>query len=334
MERASSAAAMRALQGGARPRRGGHPGRRGARARRGRLDGRGGGPLPGPAPDRAARAAGDGAQRILQPRAGRGAAYRAPVAAGDRHRRGDARGHHLGSRSAACGAVPGATRSPGRRLHSGRCFTSTRSLGLPLCDRAASVTAEPRCSGDRPGLGLDVCGSPGVSPLSFLVARYAVLKHSGRRRLGCCMRRWPLPWRGLVLTPVNGLYLTPIMNGAAVGGEAADGRRTKPSGRRWPALRWPSSAAAPGCSSRRPSSVGAVRLPLRHLAVPVPAGRGRPGAAHRARRGEGYAATRSRYALLALTAWVAAPRLGLRGVALGFIPQARQYTCSRSCGSG
>ena len=204
-------------QGGARPRRGGYPGRRGARARWGRLDGRGGGPLPGPAPDRAPRAAGGGttdSSATCWPRRGSTGPRRCWRSSPARR---CSRAPSSGSRSAACGGSTWVTRSPGRRLHSGRCSTSTRSLGLPLYDRAASVTAELRRSGDRPGLGLDVCGSPGVFTL---VPRRALrgaqaFRGGGGWAVACAAGH--RPGDGLVLTPVNGLYLTPIMDGAAVG---------------------------------------------------------------------------------------------------------------------
>ena len=202
-----------------------------------------------------------------------------------------------------------------------------RSLGLPLYDRAASVTAELRRSPEIVPVSVLMFAAALAYSLSFLVARYAVLKHFGEAEAG--LLHAPLAIAvamGLVLTPVNGLYLTPIMNRSSgreeklrtvvefqkhmlvILGVAGVAVALFPQ----PILALLFSAAfTPSAQFVYLFVIWQCLFQLAGVGQAVLIGLDEVKA---------YAAiTVAGYALLALTAWVAAPRLGVPGVALGFI---------------
>lgn len=86
-------------------------------------------------------------------------------------------------------------------------------LGLPLMDRGASVRGELSANRDLLPFSLILYSTSFAYVLAYFVARYAVLRSAGEGAAGLLQAAIALS--GIlyaVLTPTNGLYLTPILN--------------------------------------------------------------------------------------------------------------------------
>ncbi len=88
-----------------------------------------------------------------------------------------------------------------------------RSLGLSLVNRAGSISKELKRSPDIVSFSLIMYVATFTYSLSFLIARYSVLRNFGETEAGLLQGAIAVAIAmGLVLNPVNGLYLTPLMN--------------------------------------------------------------------------------------------------------------------------
>jgi O-antigen/teichoic acid export membrane protein len=86
-------------------------------------------------------------------------------------------------------------------------------LGLPVIDRRGSIAAELRQHRDVITFSLIHYVTTFAFSLSFLVARYATLETLGPRGAGILQAALALALAlNLLLSPVNGLYLTPRLN--------------------------------------------------------------------------------------------------------------------------
>jgi O-antigen/teichoic acid export membrane protein len=95
-----------------------------------------------------------------------------------------------------------------------------RNLGLSLFNRNASIPNELKRSPDIVSFSLIMYVATFTYSLSFLVARYSVLSKFGEMEAGLLQGAIAVAIAmGMVLNPINGLYLTPIMN-RSIGKEA------------------------------------------------------------------------------------------------------------------
>lgn len=88
-----------------------------------------------------------------------------------------------------------------------------RNLGLSLFNPTASISQELKRSPEIVSFSLIIYIATFTYSLSFLVARYSLLRNFGELEAGLLQGAIGIAMAmGLVLGPVNGLYLTPIMN--------------------------------------------------------------------------------------------------------------------------
>jgi O-antigen/teichoic acid export membrane protein len=88
-----------------------------------------------------------------------------------------------------------------------------RTLKLSLLNREASIPKELKRSPEIISFSLMIYIATFTYSLSFLVARYSVLHNFGEMQAGLLQGAIAVAIAmGLVLNPINGLYLTPIMN--------------------------------------------------------------------------------------------------------------------------
>lgn len=95
----------------------------------------------------------------------------------------------------------------------GALFYLRKALGLPLYERTASITEELKRSPEIISFAIMIYLASFSYSVSLLVARYSVFTNLGEAQAGLLQGAIALSLPlGMVLTPVNGLYLTPIMN--------------------------------------------------------------------------------------------------------------------------
>jgi O-antigen/teichoic acid export membrane protein len=88
-----------------------------------------------------------------------------------------------------------------------------RKLDLKLFNRESTIAKELKSSPDIVSFSLIIYVATFTYSLSFLVARYSVLRNFGEMQAGILQGAIAVAIAmGLVLSPINGLYLTPIMN--------------------------------------------------------------------------------------------------------------------------
>ena len=88
-----------------------------------------------------------------------------------------------------------------------------RKLDLKLFNRESTIAKELKRSPDIISFSLIIYVATFTYSLSFLVARYSVLRNFGEMEAGLLQGAIGVAIAmGMVLNPVNGLYLTPIMN--------------------------------------------------------------------------------------------------------------------------
>jgi O-antigen/teichoic acid export membrane protein len=88
-----------------------------------------------------------------------------------------------------------------------------RKLDLRLFNRESTIAKELKSSPDIVSFSLIIYVATFTYSLSFLVARYSVLRSFGEMQAGILQGAIAVAIAmGLVLSPINGLYLTPIMN--------------------------------------------------------------------------------------------------------------------------
>lgn len=88
-----------------------------------------------------------------------------------------------------------------------------RTLNLPLYNRAAGIFEELRWSPDIIPFSFMLYLAALTHSLSFLIARYSILKSFGEAETGLLQAGIAIAMSiGMVLGPANGLFLTPLMN--------------------------------------------------------------------------------------------------------------------------
>jgi O-antigen/teichoic acid export membrane protein len=98
-------------------------------------------------------------------------------------------------------------------LTAGAAVYLKRGLGLPILDRAASVKKQLRQNPDIVTFSLILFGASFTFPFSYFVARYMVLKGFGEAEAGMLQAAIALAAAlSTVLSPINNLYLSPILN--------------------------------------------------------------------------------------------------------------------------